>query len=594
MTRRLAAAALGLACICGGSIAPRAQQTAPQKNTTGTAAISGIVVEGATNQPVAGAVVAIASSGFRVNTLTDSKGRFVARNLPAGSYSVFASCQGYAPDDGSGAMASVSQPRAPLHDNEWIADARIVLWRLGAIAGTVVDEKREPLVGARVRVLVRVPIAGTIQWAMGPPVFTDDRGVYEIDGLRKGTYVVLVPRLQDLMPPTANGTQAYPTVFYPSGRSSDEAVAVTIADGETRLAIDFMIRPVPAVSVSGRLMGPNDAPGRMPIRLMPIGTEALGLGVELASGISAPDGSFTLLGVPEGQYTLQAGRTITGLRANAWTRPSGGLWPVPPGFPQSMSFRTLSSSPEIGPLLYDTYSAPLGDDYSVTAPIVVGSTNVSDVTLLLQRSATMSGRIVQEDGSGYSPSTSFLVQAVLATGLGAGRAIYAKTGPDGSFTIDGLRPGDYLLSIPLSLKTVITPDGDYTDRPFTVTPGANITGIVATLASAPATVSGSVRDKDGRSVRNGAVILFPADPSLWVGFGTMPRRIATATFWAGADYQMTRVQAGDYYAIAVDRTRENDWQEPGFFARVVSLATRVTVAWGEKSQLNLILQDVSK
>jgi hypothetical protein len=486
----------------------------------------------------------------------------------------------------------MSQPRAPLHDNEWIADARIVVWRLGAIAGTVVDEKSEPLVGARVRVLVRVPIAGTFQWAMGPMVLTDDRGAYEIAGLRKGTYVVSVPG-QYLTPPVMDGTQAYPTGFYPGGRSTDEAAPVTIADGETRLAIDFTMRPVPAVSMSGRLIGPNDAARSMPIRLMPIGTEALGLGAEQAVGVSASDGSFTLLGVPAGQYTLLAGRTITGLRANAWTRTSGGPGPWPPGFPQSMSVRTLSSSPEIGPLMYDTYSAPLGDDYSVTAPIVVGSTNVTDVTLLLQRSATMSGRIVREDGSGYSPSTSFPVQAIRATGLGAGTSMSGKVGPDGAFTIDGLRPGDYFLGVPLSLKTVTVPDGDYTDRPFTVTPGGDITGIVATLVASPATLSGSVRDKDGRGVRTGAVILFPADPSLWE-FGTMPRRIGTTTFWAGADYQMTRVQAGEYYAIAVDRTRENDWQEPGFFARVVALATRVTVAWGEKSQLNLILQDVSK
>jgi len=46
-------------------------------------------------------------------------------------------------------------------------------------------------------------------------------------------------------------------------------------------------------------------------------------------------------------------------------------------------------------------------------------------------------------------------------------------------------------------------------------------------------------------------------------------------------YRIKGVPAGDYLAVAQPGTNTRAWQIPGFFKRVESAATRVTIGWGE-------------
>ena len=56
------------------------------------------------------------------------------------------------------------------------------------------------MVGAYVRVLPQVLIAGRTQWLAGAVAVTDDRGAYRIAGLGPGKYVVSVPSMQATLP----------------------------------------------------------------------------------------------------------------------------------------------------------------------------------------------------------------------------------------------------------------------------------------------------------------------------------------------------------------------------------------------------------
>ena len=92
-----------------------------------------------------------------------------------------------------------------------------------------------------------------------------------------------------------------------------DALSVEIAYGTVRTGVDFQLRPVAAVRVSGRLDGVVAPVPAMLLRMLPAGSERLGVGSEAATTTVAPDGSFTFLNVPVGQVH-QSSR-----RRQSWT-----------------------------------------------------------------------------------------------------------------------------------------------------------------------------------------------------------------------------------------------------------------------------------
>ena len=81
------------------------------------------------------------------------------------------------------------------------------MWKHGVIAGTVVDEAGEPVVGVAVRALIKDVVAGRTRYGnmevipeLVPTATTDDRGMFRLSQLMPGTYVVLVPSTQTTVP----------------------------------------------------------------------------------------------------------------------------------------------------------------------------------------------------------------------------------------------------------------------------------------------------------------------------------------------------------------------------------------------------------
>ena len=196
----------------------------------GTGAISGVVVDATTGQPVPGAVVSLgrldvsASVVPQPRFVTDARGRFVFSNLPPSpSYYLGARRFGYtytrygwsAPN---GPLATSDIARIPIVDGQWAGDIKIPLWRLGSITGRVLDERNEPVVGAAVRAYSTRYVSGQPQLVGGAIVATDDRGVYRISDLEPGRYIVAVPSVQSTVPATtAEAPQVRPVGELASG-----------------------------------------------------------------------------------------------------------------------------------------------------------------------------------------------------------------------------------------------------------------------------------------------------------------------------------------------------------------------------------------
>ena len=212
-----------------------------------------------------------------------------------------------------------------LTQGAWFADANITLLRPSSISGTVLDERGEPAIGVFVRALAEMRIAGATRFATGPLTTTDDRGMYRLDGLRPGRFVVCVRPVSSSMPadvrtdaissaassflgelslgaqrltifehyPIApfgpDGRQlAYPAIFSGDVTSLASAAVIDLKPGRSQSGIDVRLTPRPAVHVSGMLKGSTEEIRGVLIRLVAAGADGLGYGSERPRHCPAP------------------------------------------------------------------------------------------------------------------------------------------------------------------------------------------------------------------------------------------------------------------------------------------------------------------
>src|SRR5262245_20092650 len=165
MTRVGMALTLAASLILAERMHPRAQaqQSAPPP-ATGTGLVIGQVIDGTTGRPVPEAMVDLLPAGLvapptapnaspRGRVITDSSGRFFCATRPASRDNLRALKAGYM--DSRGIVRRPMGPVTPIDlvDGQKLLDVKMPIWKFATIAGTVIDEAGEPVVGAEVRAL---------------------------------------------------------------------------------------------------------------------------------------------------------------------------------------------------------------------------------------------------------------------------------------------------------------------------------------------------------------------------------------------------------------------------------------------------------
>ena len=627
--------ALGLALLTIGS----GPQTPPVRpSARADASVSGTVSDEVTKQPIADAIVTlgvIASRDYpdaRTRQLTDARGRFAFTDLPAGIYTISVRKSGYFDADfGRSALVEGLSSSIPLTDGQWFGTANVTMARPSSISGTVLDERGEVVVGVFVQVLAQFYASGQTRLAAGPIAVTDDRGQYRVSPLLAGRYVVMVPsvqmssnappsvrppgstRLPDpaieldgatrlflghyaTPPPPAGGQAlAYPHAFA-GGATIGSAASIEVAAGVERLGVDVRIEPVRAYRLSGTVEGPAESRTGLMLRLLAAGLEDAGEATEVATTLVAPNGAFVFPMVPAGTYTLDAPLSMNNyaLRAGSATPLSfyGPQSPRQPGLSGTSTFgglRTLG-----GPGAVFTATSIRGRQYWGRTTVTVSDRHEDGVVLTLHKGATVSGRIATDIDPAFPtpadpPRYMSLEPANGEAWLGNPRSVDVRNTPAGQFAFAGVLPGRFVFRAEPTgwiLKSVIFGGRDHTYSPVDLGPSQDLTDGVVTFTNAVPSVSGTVRGENGPA-EDAGVILFPADRRRWIDYGRSPVLFRIARTSTAGSYRINRVPAGEYLAIAVPVAQLHNWHEPGFFGKAESMATRVSVAWGEQKAIHL-------
>ncbi|HKW03096.1 MAG TPA: carboxypeptidase-like regulatory domain-containing protein [Vicinamibacterales bacterium] len=584
--------------------------------------ISGAVTDRLEGGPVVDAIVSVVSasgpSGTRRRIFTDSSGRFVFTGLPVGEYLVTAVKTGYFDSEfGASDWGALAPTSITISSGLWVSDVNLQMMRPSAISGMVLDEHNEPIGGVFVRSLVYRTIAGIRRIVSGPVAVTDDRGVYRIDYLRPGTYVVMVPSgaadSSDAvravgspnghypLPPFQEGNkrEVYPITFSGNGAVVSHAETIELTAGAERTGVNVELKPVPAVSVTGVVVGTNAERAGVFLRLVPAGLEDLGNGAEMATAAVGPDGLFTFDDVPAGSYTLTTQPTISQYRQIGFElEDSYGIRLPRPANVRAVAGERVSSGPT-GTMLETSYSG--GSLAWVTLAVDVEDRDKNVGLVPLHPAIRVTGQIVVDRNPNKPaptgrPSYFSLEPADGNPRLGRPRVTLTKGNPENGsleeFVVDGALPGLYVFRPSTAgwlVKSVVIDGRNEADGLLDTSRGESFSGIRLTLTNSGGTLEGTVRMPSPSTRGRISVIAFPFDQTQWSKQGPSPAKIRVVPVSTDGNFRVEALPAGEFRVIAVRADWADRFQESEFLAWATSRASRITITWGETTTLALAL-----
>jgi hypothetical protein len=574
--------------------------------------------------------------------MTDNLGRFVFRQLAGGSYFVRVTYggTGFSPNGfiqngfgftigaylvggyGQRRPGGALQPMS-LAEGQAVPDLVIPLWRSASIGGVVLDDTGEPVVDT---VIGAALLSSDGRLVNGPTVRTDDRGMYRISGLAPGRYVVFVPqtvtamsaesadelmrRMAELaaakdpgkpvapapeltgirvgtsivkteskglidgniMPRrTADAVFVFQTTCYPAAQTLGSAAPIEVASGDERGGIDVSMQPVRAASVSGTVLSHGAPACCVRLRLAPMGGVPEMSLFEAAVAQTDGLGRFTFPLVPVGNYTVLATND-----------------PLPA--------RSASA-----PIVHSPTGAG-GPGAWLSESIGVGPEGVRDLILTLKPGFSVGGQI-EFAGAAQRPTEAQIAKMTITVRSASplGRAVgfngaQAMASGSGAFAAFGVVPGRYLLrasGLPAGsewrIQSITVNGRETNDMPFDVS--ENIAGIHVVFGDRPAGVAGRVTLTEPGDAA-AAVLLFPADKSLWPDARAMTRRFRVARTSATGEFNIFDVPPGDYLAIALADVETSTWPDLGFLTKLLPSATSVRLGAGERPTLALTMKRV--
>lgn len=271
-----------------------------------TATISGCVTERESGRPLPRILVtAEGAPSVRLETLTDSDGRYQLTNIPSGEYTLSAAPEPhrstYLPmrhgdDRPVMYLATSSRANLELKAGESRANVDFALWRALAIEGRVLDPWEQPM--ANVDVSVR---RSDGQRVAVRDATTNDVGRYRIYGLPPGGYRVCAQPQRDANVTEAGGLRLVSTCHM-SALSPSEGSDVVLQSSDAS-GIDIRVQRVGSFTIAGTIV---DAAGTRVSRAWVTAGRWVSESHESSSSTTDTAGQFLLKGLIPGRYLLRA------------------------------------------------------------------------------------------------------------------------------------------------------------------------------------------------------------------------------------------------------------------------------------------------
>jgi protocatechuate 3,4-dioxygenase beta subunit len=525
---------------------------------TSGVSVEGLVTEQGTNTVLSKATLDLRSldnPNARYPAISTGEGKFSFRNVLPGRYSLLATRSGYVRAEygqrGPNSAAATLEVRAGQN----VRDIRISMIPSAAISGRVIDTNGEPAINAQMHAW-RVSYAeGWRKLVAITSQVTNDLGEYRLFGLPPGQYYVSAqpdppgfirsPAYASQTPPvpgvvvlafTAGGSGGladpanrtamqtlteYAPIYFGGAASEFSATPITVSPGNDLRGVDIPVDRIPMVSLRGTVI---DSVTGEPVRAMVTVTPL------------APNVAFTSL------------TTIT---------VTGGVLSVVP-------VRAISASPQGQ---FQT-AALLHGSYLVTAVAdspgrrLVGQTIASTRSLdpagmriMLAPALEVSGRIAFEGAA--VPNLKVGLISTASQPLDAPPVAVAA---DGSFTLQGVVPGRYLLQVsPLSnayVKSAHFANGDILNGGI-VLERAPDSRIEIVVAGDSGRMNGTVSGADRQPLAGITTVLVPDDRNRIDLF----QSVVTD---ASGQYRFSGVAPGRYKLFAWEDVEKNAWRDSGF------------------------------
>ncbi len=220
---------------------------------------------------------------------TDAGGNFVFRHVHIGTYALTAAKTGFAQGEDSSRDVILVGGTQPAHFT-------LKLLPQAVLTGTVTGDDGEPLAKAYVVMLRPEVVHGHKRYRQRETATTDDRGVYRMAGLGPGECVIAA--IAEATADEREDGLTYVPTFYPNAAAIEGATSTQLTPGSQPTA-NIALSLVDGHKVTGH------APAGATLQLAPSADSTSPL-VQVARGTRSATDTFTLDGVPTGNYILVA------------------------------------------------------------------------------------------------------------------------------------------------------------------------------------------------------------------------------------------------------------------------------------------------
>lgn len=539
-------------------VAPFSGGIIAQTDPLGRSTVSVKAIYQDTERPVRRAAVQIFSEDLpRVSRqgVTDGRGEFSFKNVPAGQYRVSVGFPGF-----TNGFAGYDHRNAILVDVDGTSsvEVKIRAERAGAITGKITYPDGEPAIGAQINVFRKSGKRWEHATIVSAGAQTDDRGIYRIYPLPPGEYTIgvieqsLVIEERDGGTMQTTGNKSLNPYYYGGASSYSTAALIQVDSGREVNNINVTLAERATYKVTGTIVARGAPMAGVHVLLQPYNDGLSGPTLMIPYGLSAQsnkDGQWSFSDVPDGNYSVELDQRGSRSAPDDESKKTPGL---------------------------------VGQQQLVT----VTGADVSGVLISLTEGGRVSGSIVVEGDKPLPRGGRVSMQAV----TGRMSQHYGRSSDDlwakGQFLVDGVAAGEHFLTVATwdknyFVKSITWTDRDLLRQPLKVTEGSEVKNVRIVLSRDVGTITARLVSAEDKKPMGGQwFILVPTDELRWARtdsfiFGYTDKQGALKATGAPGEYILVMQRRNVQPDTTIDYIRER------------AAGPRVTLKSGEQPPIEI-------